>query len=62
MGLTLHSKLGPFCVFLNQRPLERVVFYTEEWDTPVEDIERNLRDNGLDVERFWQCYESLFET
>ena len=61
MGLTLHYKAGPFCIFLNQLPHERVLFVTEGWDLPSDDIDRTLRDNGLDVDRFWQCHERLFQ-
>ena len=61
MGLTLIHKVGPYCVFLDQLHGERVVCVTEGWDLPTGDIERLLQDNGLDVERFWQCYETLFQ-
>ena len=61
MGLTLHHKVGPFCVFLNQHMGERILFMVEEWDMPIEDVERNLRENHLDVEEFWKARESLYE-
>lgn len=61
MGLTLHSQLGPFCVFLNQNPGERIVFMTTGWDLPISDIERTLHHNGLDVARFWECHETLYQ-
>ena len=60
MGLTLHHRAGPYRVFLNRVPGERVLFLTEGWDLPAEDVEWILEQNGLSVERFGECYESLF--
>lgn len=60
MGLTMHYRSGPFCVFLNQAPGERVLFMVDGWDLPADDIEGTLRKNNLDVARFWECYNSFF--
>ena len=61
MGLTLHYEAGPYRVFLNQRPGERVLFMVSGWDLPADDVEEALRKNNLDVDDFWQCYERLIK-
>lgn len=62
MGLTRHYQAGPYVIFIDQYGGNRVLFVTEGWDIPAEDIERTLQVNRINVPEFWRCYESLFQT
>ena len=59
LGWTFHHEAGPNWVFIH--PSGGPLRIRNDWDIPVEDVNRQLEAAGISTTQFWEAYDSLFQ-